>query len=97
MGRVSKRKAVEKQTVASSNIKRYKAGIYARLSSDQDIKKNESVEVQIEIARKFVEEFNQKNTAEVIDVVECYTDLGKTGSNFEREGFSAFITGDKTW
>lgn len=91
MGRVSKRKAVEKRTVASSNIKRYKAGIYARLSSDQDIKKNESVEVQIEIARKFVEEFNQKNTAEVIDVVECYTDLGKTGSNFEREGFQRLL------
>lgn len=91
MGRVSKRKAVEKQSVVSSNIKRYKAGIYARLSSDQDIKKNESVEVQIEIARKFVEEFNQKNTAEVIDVVECYTDLGKTGSNFEREGFQRLL------
>lgn len=91
MGRVSKRKAVEKQSVVISNVKRYKAGIYARLSSDQDLKKNESVEVQIEIARKFVEEFNQKNTAEVIDVVKCYTDLGKTGSNFEREGFQRLL------
>ncbi|TGY97872.1 DNA invertase [Petralouisia muris] len=91
MGRVSKRKAVEKQPVVSSNVKRYKAGIYARLSSDQDIKKNESVEVQIEIARKFVEEFNQKNTEEVIDIVECYTDLGKTGSNFEREDFQRLL------
>lgn len=91
MGRVSKRKAVEKQFVASSNVRRYKAGIYARLSSDQDLKKNESVEVQIEIARKFVEEFNQKNTGEVIDIVECYTDLGKTGSNFEREGFQRLL------
>lgn len=72
-------------------MRRYRAGIYARLSSDQDIKKNESVEVQIEIARKFVEEFNQKNTGEVIDVVECYTDLGKTGSNFEREGFQRLL------
>ena len=91
MGRVSKRKAVEKQFVASSNVRRYKAGIYARLSSDQDLKKNESVEVQIEIARKFVEKFNQKNTGEVIDIVECYTDLGKTGSNFEREGFQRLL------
>lgn len=96
MGRVSKRgsslrKAVEQQPVVSSNVRRFKAGIYARLSSDQDIKKNESVEVQIEIARKFVEEFNQKNTGEVIDVVECYTDLGKTGSNFEREGFQRLL------
>lgn len=102
MGRVSKRasslrKTVEKQSFVSGNVRRYKAGIYARLSSDQGYKacgqasKNESVEVQIEIARKFVEEFNQKNTTEVIDVVECYTDLGKTGSNFEREGFQRLL------
>lgn len=91
MGRVSKRKAVEQQPVVRSNVRRFKAGIYARLSSDQDIKKNESIEVQIEIARKFVEEFNQRNTAEVIDVVECYTDLGKTGSNFDREGFQRLL------
>lgn len=91
MGRVSKRKAVEQQPVVRSNVRRFKAGIYARLSSDQDIKKNESVEVQKEIVRKFVEEFNQKNTGEVIDVVECYTDLGKTGSNFDREGFQRLL------
>lgn len=87
MGRVSKRKAAGQQSVVSNNVKRYKAGIYARLSSDQDIKKNESVEVQIEIAKKYVEEFNQKQTGEFIDVIQNYTDLGKTGSNFEREGF----------
>ncbi len=87
MGRISKRKASGQQTEARHDEVRYKAGIYARLSSDQDIKKNESVEVQVEIAKKFVEEFNGQKTGEVIDVVECYTDLGKTGSNFEREGF----------
>ncbi len=92
MGRVSKRgnslrKTAGIQTELNVEKKRYKAGIYARLSSDQDEKKNESVEVQIEIARKFVEEFNRNKTGEVIDVIECYTDLGKTGSNFERAGF----------
>lgn len=91
MGRVSKRKAVEQKPIVRSNVRRFKAGIYARLSSDQDIKKNESVEVQKEIVRKFVEEFNQKNTGEVIDVVECYTDLGKTGSNFERKEFQRLL------
>lgn len=91
MGRVSKRKAVEQKLIVRSNVRRFKAGIYARLSSDQDIKKNESVEVQKEIVRKFVEEFNQKNTGEVIDVVECYTDLGKTGSNFERKEFQRLL------
>lgn len=87
MGRISKRKASGQQTEARRDGLRYKAGIYARLSSDQDVKKNESVEVQVEIAKKFVEEFNGQKNGEVIDVVECYTDLGKTGSNFEREGF----------
>ena len=71
--------------------KTYKAGIYARLSSDQDERKNESVEVQVEIARKYVEEFNQKKAGERIEVVECYTDLGKTGSNFNRDGFARLM------
>ena len=93
MGRISKRKAALQKEAAGDIAKRYKAGIYARLSSDQGYKacrqasKNESVEVQIEIAKKFAEEFNREKTDEVIDIVECYTDLGKTGSNFEREGF----------
>lgn len=87
MGRISKRKAAGSQTEAKHDVLRFKAGIYARLSSDQDTKKNESVEVQVEIAKKFVEEFNRQKTGERIDVVECYTDLGKTGSNFERDGF----------
>lgn len=88
MGRVSKRKAVSRQTeIPHQEEKWYKAGIYARLSSDQDVRKNESIEVQIEIAKNFVEEFNRKKTGEAIDVIECYTDLGKTGSNFERVAF----------
>ena len=87
MGRVSKRKSASRQADAGCKSKRYKAGIYARLSSDQDLQKNESIEIQVEMARKFAEEFNRQKTGEVISIVECYTDLGKTGSNFEREGF----------
>lgn len=96
MGRISKRnpalrKAEGKQAETVWGRKRYKAGIYARLSSDKDIKKNESVEVQIEFAKKFVEELNGQKNGEVIDVVECYVDLGKTGSNFERDGFQRLL------
>ncbi len=87
MGRISKRKVSGQHIKARCDKGRYRAGIYARISSDQEIKKKESVKVQIEIAKKFVEEFNGQNSGKVIDVVECYTDLGKTGSNFEREGF----------
>lgn len=92
MGRVSKRGNPLRKTegnMAEENAEkqRYKAGIYARLSSNQDEKKKESIEVQIEIARKFAEEFNRNTPGEVMEVAGCYTDVGKTGSNFKREGF----------
>lgn len=70
--------------------KYYKAGIYARLSSDLDLKKNESIDVQIGIARKFVEEWNGRHT-DRIEVVDCYRDLGKTGTNFERDEFKRLM------
>ena len=91
VGRTSKRKMVSAQEMAVSRPKkRYKAGIYARLSSDQDTRKNESVEVQVQIGRKFVEEFNQ-NGQEVIDIADCYCDLGKTGTNFNRDEFKRLM------
>lgn len=34
----------------------YSAAVYARLSSDQSERKNESIETQIEIAEKFIGE-----------------------------------------
>ena len=67
MGRVSKRKNAGngqiKTTGNSKNqsIRTYRAGIYARLSADTDDKKNESIEVQVEIARKFMEKWNEKH------------------------------------
>lgn len=70
--------------------RQYKAGIYARLSADINEKKNESIEVQIEIARKFIEEWNGKHT-DKIEVADCYIDLGKTGTNFNRDGFQRLM------
>lgn len=97
MGRVSKRTTAP--AVAAKEVKtRYKAGIYARLSSDQDRKplkghkcsKNESVEVQVKIAEKHIEELNREGT-ERIEIIDRYTDLGKTGSNFERDEFQRLM------
>ena len=86
MGRVSKRKkGIEQNLSAPTTV--YNVGIYARFSSEQDEKKNESIENQLEIGKKFVEDFNQKSTTQSMYIVEYYTDLGKTGSNFERNGF----------
>ena len=89
MGRVSKRTSAP--AVADKKKRTcYKAGIYARLSSDQDRKKNESVEVQVKIAEKHIEELNREGT-ERIEIIDRYTDLGKTGSNFERDEFQRLM------
>ena len=96
MGRTSKRQSAGKgsDTTASAaknqKSRQYKAGIYARLSADIDEKKNESVEVQIEIARKFIEEWNGQHT-DKIEVSDCYIDLGKTGTNFNRDAFQRLM------
>lgn len=63
----------------------WKAGIYARLSVDSNDRKNESIDTQIEIAKEYI---GQTGDTELI---ECYTDLGKTGTNFNREGFERMM------
>ena len=96
MGRVSKRKNAgngQIKTTGNSkgqSIRTYKAGIYARLSADIDDKKNESIEVQVEIARKFMEKWNEKHP-DKIEEAGCYTDLGKTGTNFNRDEFQLLM------
>lgn len=59
----------------------WKAGIYARLSADSDERKNESIGTQIQIAKEYI------SRESGIVLAGCYTDLGKTGTNFNREGF----------
>jgi len=97
MGRVSKR--ISAPSVSAKEVKVcYKAGIYARLSSDQEKKnlkghkssKNESVEVQVKIAEKYIEDFNREGTVR-IEIVDYYVDLGKTGSNFKRNEFQRLM------
>lgn len=63
----------------------YSVGIYARLSVDVNERKNESIETQIEIAKAFIS--RQKDMV----LFDCYTDIGKTGTNFEREGFERMM------
>lgn len=89
MGRVSKRASAPAVAVKEAKIC-YKAGIYARLSSDQDRKKNESVEVQVKIAEKYIEDFNRQGTERIV-VYDRYIDLGKTGSNFNRDEFQRLM------
>lgn len=63
----------------------WNAGIYARLSVDNHNRKNESIDTQIDVAKEYIRK------SENIVLAECYTDLGKTGTNFEREGFERMM------
>ncbi|MCM1176086.1 MAG: recombinase family protein [Blautia sp.] len=63
----------------------YSAGIYARLSVDSGEKKNESIETQLEIAKAFIAR------QEDIVLYNCYTDIGRTGTDFDREGFERMM------
>lgn len=84
MARTSKKKQTDKRA-ASTTSKIYSVGIYARLSVDGNDRKNESIETQIEIAKAFVKQ--QKDMA----LHDCYIDIGKTGTNFEREAFERMM------
>lgn len=63
----------------------YSVGIYARLSVEGSGRKNESIETQIEIAKEYM-----KRQGDMV-LYGCYSDLGKTGTNFEREGFERLM------
>ena len=91
MGRISKRKAaVESTNVITIPKKIIKVGIYARLSSDADMKKNESIDVQVDIAKSFIEKFNSNNMDQM-EIFDIYQDLGKTGTNFNRDEFTRLM------
>ncbi len=99
MGRISKRARLSgsAKTERNGNIlgkqpgaRYYRAGIYARLSSGQDPKKNESIQTQIEIAEKYIETWNQGHK-DKIEVFGRYTDLGRTGTNFDRDDFKRLM------
>ena len=84
MARMSKKTKEMQQSVKMAECI-WNAGIYARLSVDSHDRKNESIDSQIEIAKEYIRK------SENIVLTECYTDLGKTGTNFEREGFEKMM------
>jgi len=86
MARTSKKNQGALKKGAGRQPKRiYSVGIYARLSVDSGERKNESIETQMEIAKEFVR--RQDDMA----IYDSYTDLGKTGTSFEREGFERMM------
>lgn len=86
MARTSKKNPPALDTRAKrQSSKMYSVGIYARLSVDSDERKNESIETQVEIAKEFI-----GRQGDMI-LYDSYVDLGKTGTNFNREGFERMM------
>lgn len=70
----------------------YRAAIYARLSVDTDERKSESIETQVTLMKEFVQKHNaEANKEDELIVYDIYSDLGKTGTNFERAGFERMM------
>ena len=82
MARTSKKKQA---VTAVKKDKIYSVGIYARLSVDGTDRKNESIENQLEQCREYV------RTHEDLELFGCYSDLGKTGTNFQRDDFERLM------
>ena len=91
MARTAKRykKNTEKKVLG---IPVYMAAIYARLSVDSDEKKSESIETQVTLIKEFIQKHNENPDKEYeIAVYDIYSDLGKTGTNFDRPGFERMM------
>lgn len=81
MARASIKKKMEEMPVS----RRFRVGIYARLSVEGAERKNESIDTQIAVAKQYLKEHPE------MELYDCYTDLGKTGTNFKREGFERMM------
>lgn len=82
MARTSKK---TQATVPVKKDKIYSVGIYARLSVDGTERKNESIDNQLELCREYV------RSHEDMEIFDCYSDLGKTGTNFQRDDFERLM------
>lgn len=82
MARTSKKKQA---AVPVKKDKIYSVGIYARLSVDGTDRKNESIDNQLELCREYV------RSHEDMEIFDCYSDLGKTGTNFQRDDFERLM------
>lgn len=91
MARTSKMKRTGQMPLC----KRFHVGIYARLSVDgtkacgqkdsSQVWKNESIDTQIAMAKQYLKKHPE------MELYGCYTDLGRTGTNFKREGFERMM------
>ena len=92
MGRISKRHASGTAAQKKETARKvYKTAVYARLSVDTDARKNESIDTQVELIKDFIHRFNEEHVGERMEIYDIYTDLGKTGTNFDRDAFARLM------
>lgn len=71
---------------------KYAVGIYSRLSVDNDDRKSESIENQIEIIRQYIADANRNPAVGCrFEVYDTYVDRGISGTSFERTGFDRLM------
>lgn len=85
-----KKQCIARQGKKTVPSKVYSVGIYARLSVDGEERKKESIETQIEIAKSFLKQQDD------MVLFNCYRDIGKTGTNFRRDGFEQMMQDVRT-
>lgn len=92
MARTAKRYQRENIHAGEQSLPCFCVGIYSRLSVDHDDRKSESIENQIEIVKRFIEE-NNADTERKMNLVihDIYIDRGISGTSFERPEFDRLM------
>lgn len=92
MARTAKRYQRENIQTGEQSLPCFCVGIYSRLSVDHDDRKSESIENQIEIVKRFIEE-NNTDTGRKMNLVinDIYIDRGISGTSFERPEFDRLM------
>lgn len=92
MARTAKRyKSINDKSRSTERVS-LSVGIYSRLSVDNNERKSESIENQIDIINQFIFRNNSNSDREVNFVVyDTYIDKGISGTSFERTGFERLM------
>lgn len=92
MARTAKRYQRENIQTGEQSLPCFCVGIYSRLSVNHDDRKSESIENQIEIVKRFIEENNANVEREMNLVIQdIYIDRGISGTSFERPEFDRLM------
>ncbi len=97
MSKTARQYGIVQPESVQSDIPQYRVGLYARLSNDRDTRKNESIDNQIDVMKAYIKERNyDKEKKSEFMVYDVYSDLGKTGTNYDRPEFERLMSDAKS-